>query len=107
MFFRNIGDLDVCVYINKVENGEIPCTKELLDTNERYNDMVMLSLRTREGLDLNLLERKFGGEARKECLSSAQKYVDSGLLRVEDSMMHLAREGLYVSDMIMSELMRV
>ena len=22
MFFRNIGDLDVCVYINKVENDE-------------------------------------------------------------------------------------
>ena len=101
----NVDNLPI--YINKVENGEIPCTKELLDTNERYNDMVMLSLRTREGLDLNLLERKFGGDARKECISSAQKYVDSGLLRVEDSMMHLAREGLYVSDMIMSELMRV
>ena len=101
----NVDDLSL--YINKVENGEVPSTLELLDDSERYNDMVMLALRTREGLDMSLLERRFGGKAKAYCLSSAQQSIASGLLCLDGQRLHLTREGLYVSDMVMSELMDV
>ncbi|MGN0282922.1 MAG: radical SAM family heme chaperone HemW [Prevotella sp.] len=95
------------IYINKVEKGERAYTVERLEVNERYNDMVMLSLRTFEGLDLYRLECEFGSAVKDECLSLARKFVNSGLLSVDNGFMRLTREGLYVSDMIMSELMRV
>lgn len=101
----NVNDL--LLYINKVENGILPFTKEELDDQERYNDMVMLRLRTCEGIDLGMMEREFGSDAVEECLRLAGKYVSSGLLKTDGCRLRLSREGWYVSDMVMSELMKV
>lgn len=98
---------DLLIYINKVEKGILPFSKEDLDDDERYNDMVMLSLRRREGIDLCRMEREFGIAAVEECLAISRQFVETGLLAIDCSHVRLTREGLYVSDMVMSELMRV
>ena len=101
----NVDDLSI--YINKVEKGILPSTPEHLTLYERYNDMVMLSLRTREGLDLSSVGSRFGESLLNYCLSASRSYVESGLLVVESGRMRLTRSGLYVSDMVMSDLMKV
>ena len=98
---------DLYIYINKVEKGILPSTPEHLTLYERYNDMVMLSLRTREGLDLSAVGSRFGESLLNYCLSASRSYVESGLLVVESGRMRLTRSGLYVSDMVMSDLMKV
>ena len=74
---------------------------EVLDEVSRYNELVMTALRTREGLDLSVLT----GEQRGYCLRMAKRFVDGGLLAMEDRRLRLTRDGLFVSDMIMRELM--
>lgn len=101
----NIDDLSI--YINKVEKGIVPSTLEQLSTFERYNDMVMLSLRTSQGLDLSAVGRVFGESLLNYCLAASSGYVQSGLLVVESGRMRLTRSGLYVSDMVMADLMKV
>ena len=101
----NIDNLPI--YINKVKEGVVPFEKELLDDSERYNDMVMLALRRREGIDLSRMALEFGTAAVEECLSLSRKFVKTGLMSIEGSHLRLTREGLYVSDMVMSELMSV
>ena len=101
----NVDDLSI--YINKVEKGILPSTPEHLTLYERYNDMVMLSLRIREGLDLSSVRSRFGESLLNYCLSASRSYVESGLLVVESGRMRLTRSGLYVSDMVMSDLMKV
>lgn len=104
---RQWNAADLPIYIKEVENENIPFERETLNTPERYNDIVMLSLRTCEGIDLALLKSTFGTKLHAYLLRQAAKYINSGLLIHENDRLHLSRQGLYVSDMVMSELMLV
>lgn len=92
---------DIRQYIQAIEKGEVPAESEKLDADTRYDDLVTTALRTREGIDINKLETKY----RDYLLANAQPYLDNGKLALEGSRLHLTRQGLYVSDMIMSDLM--
>lgn len=93
----NIADMDI--YINKVENGEVPFTRELLDDSTRYNDMVTTALRTRQGIDLSQC-----GDFKDYLLKNAHNALEHGFLTMEDGFVRLTREGLYISDDVMSDL---
>ena len=94
---------DIRQYINGIENGSPVIDQEWLNDDSRYNDRVMLSLRTCEGIDLSTLQPA----DRTYLLSLAQKYIDNRLLTAEGDHLRLSNEGLFVSDMIMSDLMKV
>ena len=96
----NIADINS--YINHIQQGIVPAEGELLDKDSRYNDHVMLALRTCEGLDLSTLD----SDERSYCEETAKKFVLDGLLVKTDKHLRLSRKGLFVSDMIMSELMK-
>ena len=91
---------DIHQYMAAIEQGTIPCEHELLDEDTRYNDRITVALRTCEGLDLKTLSDKH----RRYCLHEAQRFIDDGLLRLTDDHLVLTRQGLFVSDMVMSEL---
>ena len=94
---------DIRQYINGIENGSPVIDQEWLNDDSRYNDRVMLSLRTCEGIDLSTLQPA----DKTYLLSLAQKYIDNSLLIAEGDHLRLSNEGLFVSDMIMSDLMKV
>ena len=103
----NIADINA--YIKGIERGERLFKEELLDSDTRYNDAVTVGLRTCEGIDLNALPKKY----RDYCMKNARRYLDDGLLELsvvgnaESPTLHLTRRGLFVSDMVMSDLMMV
>ena len=86
-----------------MENNEPAFESEKIDEATHYNDRVMLSLRTCEGLDLQSLTTA----DRAYLLPLAQKYIADGLLQMAGNRLHLTRNGLFVSDMIVSDLMRI
>ena len=94
---------DIRQYIDAIQQGQRPYEEERIDTDTRYNDMVTVALRTREGLLLSSLSEA----QRTHCLKNAQHYLETGLLVLSDDTLRLTREGLFVSDMIMSDLMMV
>lgn len=96
----NIADINS--YINHIQQGVVPAEGEMLDKDSRYNDHVMLALRTCEGLDLSTLD----SDERSYCEETAKKFVLDGLLVKTDNHLRLSRKGLFVCDMIMSELMK-
>ena len=88
--------------------------KETLDTKERYNDLVVTALRTCEGIDIAALRHKFGSRLAEYCLQNAAPYLQSGKLEVNHSFgaspegrLRLTRDGLFLSDGIMSDLLCV
>lgn len=97
----NVSDINR--YIKAIEQGQIPCERELLDDDTRYNDLVTVALRTSDGLDLNLLSEHH----RCYCLKEAQRYIDYGLLRRDGERLILTRKGLFVSNDVMSSLIYV
>lgn len=101
---RSWNIADIHQYIEGMENGKRIFESETLDADTRYNDMVTVALRTRDGLDLKRLSEDY----RNYCLRNAQRFLDDGQLQVTQAQtLTLTRKGLFVSDMIMSELMKV
>lgn len=94
-------------YIEAIEGGHVPAEGETLDADTSYNDTVMLSLRTREGIDMGRLAMRHGPRRAAYCQEQAAPYVASGLLASEGQRLRLSREGLFVSDMVASDLMIV
>ncbi len=94
---------DIHQYIAAIERGERPAEWETLDGDTYYNDRITVALRTSDGLDLDSLSERH----RKYCLQEARRFLGDGLLRQDGSRLVLTRKGLFVSDMIMAELMLV
>ncbi len=96
----NVADLDA--YMSAIAEGRVPADGELLDDVTRYNEQVMTRLRTRRGLPLNSLS----AVERSHCLRQARRYLDCGWLALHGAdTLVLTRQGLFVSDMVMSDLM--
>lgn len=94
---------DISQYIKGIENGLSVFESEDLDADTRYNDRITVALRTCEGLRLDELSE----QQRNYLLRSARRYVDDGLLQLTGTHIRLTRRGLFVSDMVMSDLMLV
>ncbi|MCR5159464.1 MAG: radical SAM family heme chaperone HemW [Prevotella sp.] len=94
----NVSDLDA--YIRTIGKGSLPAEGEDLDDDTFYDEQVMTRLRTSEGLPLAQLP----APRRAWCLSQASKWMKCGWLCEEDNHLRLTREGLFVSDAVISSL---
>ena len=95
---------DIRKYIDAMTEGKRLFESETIDDDTRYNDLVTVALRTREGLDLRALQPKY----RDYAIKNARRFISDGLLQLSASdHLALTRKGLFVSDMIMSELIYI
>ena len=79
--------------------------EETLTRSNLHNEMLLTSLRTREGLPLQAFRTQFGEQALQRILQRAQKFPEQ--LELTATHLHLTREGIFVSDMVISDLMEV
>ena len=100
---RSWNVADINAYIEGIEQGERRYEEELLDDDTRYNDTITVGLRTCEGISLGTLSKKH----KDYCIKNARRYLDDELLEIVDQHLRLTRSGLFVSDMVMSDLMMV
>ena len=94
-------------YNKGAEGGHFEREVEQLSAQERYNEFILTGLRTMWGINLQELEKRFGVELLDYCMNNVQPYLNRGLVRQEGSKLILTREGFFISDGIMSDLMRV
>lgn len=94
---------NIIMYMEAMEHGRLPYEEEKIDGDTHYDDIVTTVLRTREGISLDKLDSSH----RTFLLDNAKPYVDSGLLAIDEGHLHLTREGINVSNRIMSDLMDV
>jgi len=94
-------------YISALENNTTFFEKEELTLFDRYNDYVMVSLRTLEGIDLVFLEQKFGLELATYCFVNIQSYIENNYVIHSDKKLSLTLEGIMISNQILIQLMKV
>lgn len=94
---------DIKRYIESIERGIRPCDYEVIDEATRYNDLVTTALRTRDGVNIEALPEVF----KKHILACAEPYIQQKKVSLRDNRLRLTREGLFISDSIMSDLMWV
>ena len=94
-------------YVQAVECGKLPCEIEPLDLSTRYNDLITTALRTSEGIDLAQLRQRYGYTYYIYILRTSLPHIHRGVLSLSHGHLSLTRQGLFVSDDIMSDLMYV
>lgn len=100
---------DIIRYMNGQEKGMPQFETEELDKTTRYNETVMTSLRTTEGIDTKALHIDYGDELFNYCLSMAKQHIDRGSMELygKNPNLRLCKKSLFVSDDIISDLMFV
>ena len=94
-------------YMERVEAGKISRETEHLTPSQQYNEFILTRLRTMWGINLQQLSEKFGQKLSDYCLKNAQKFIQENLLILEKDNLKLTRNGIFISDGIMSRLMFV
>jgi len=82
-------------YLRDIMNGKVPCKRERLTESEKYNEHVMLGLRTSKGI-----------AATDELLKKAQPYIASGKLKHADGQLIATSDGINILNTIITDLMR-
>ena len=98
---------DIRKYILGIGKGIIPMEREILDADTTYNDIITTALRTKEGINLNKITTQLGNTYRKYLINNAKKHILENTLELSENNLRLTYKGIYLSDMIMSDLMIV
>lgn len=101
----NISSLDE--YITGIRSGNRYFEVETLDLYTRYNDYVITSLRTCWGMNLEHLKQEYGEKLYYYCMKLARPYLEQDKLKIKNGHLMLTRNGIFLSDGIMSDLLWV
>ena len=101
----NVASLDK--YIQSIQQGELDHEIEELDIYTRYNDFVITTIRTHWGMSLSHLRSTYGENLYQYCLRMAKPHLDQGVLEIKEDTLKLTKEGIFISDGIMSDLLFV
>jgi oxygen-independent coproporphyrinogen-3 oxidase len=99
----NISHIET--YIKALELGTPYFEEEILSENNKYNEYILTRIRTIWGVSIVELEEFFGTEKSKYFRINIDKYVNSGLVKLNNGIYNLTEKGMFVSDEIMTNLM--
>lgn len=101
----NVSSIDT--YIKGIEENRRAFETEFLDPATRYNEFIITTMRTAWGTPIEKLKQEFGDEMWDYCRKMAAPYLANGKLEVHDGALKLTREGIFISDSVMSDLLWV
>ena len=92
------------VYIQSLKDGSSAGEVEALTPKQRLNETIMISLRTAEGIDLAKLQKDWGEKERRRIEKDLTKYINNGLINMQDGRAQLTDEGMLRADGIAADL---
>jgi oxygen-independent coproporphyrinogen-3 oxidase len=90
------------LYIQALQNNQIPFEEEILTTTQQLNEYIMTSLRTIEGLDLAHVSTIFGEKLATEIRIKSTKWGDK--IIITNSIIALTDTGKFFADGIAADL---
>ncbi len=92
------------VYIQSIQKNIIPSEEEKLTEVQKLNEYIMISLRTMEGLDLNIIKNRFSHKEGTRIKLTAKKYISTGQAVFHNEKLQLSNEGKLFADGIAADL---
>ena len=103
---RRYNPCDLQAYINGISAGSPAFEQEQLEWWQRYDEQVMLGLRTARGVETARLRENFGEDAWNHFINEAQRHIATGhLCLTDDGRYVLTEDGIMLSDSIIRDLM--
>ena len=91
-------------YISALENNKLPIEIEELTVRDQYNEYVMTGLRTRWGVSLEQVVKKYGISYKTYLLQQAKKHLEEQLLVIKEDTLLVTAKGKFLSDGIAADL---
>jgi oxygen-independent coproporphyrinogen-3 oxidase len=92
------------VYSNRLKAGEVPFEVEHLTQQQQLNEYLMTSLRTKTGISLVEVEKRFDLSAAQKLSASAKKHFINETLTEENKYLRLTKKGKFLADGIAADL---
>ena len=92
------------IYLKSLAENMLPNETEILSQTDRYNEYIMTGLRTIWGISLERIESEFGARFLDYLMQQSKKFMDDGLLSVEDKILKTTPRGKFLADGIASDL---
>lgn len=104
---RSWNCANVKEYIENIRKGKNINEIETLTTADKFNDYVITSLRTIEGINLNYLHNNFPSTMTTYLEKQASCFITNNKLKIEQNHLKLTHDGIFISDKIMQELIYI
>lgn len=91
------------LYIKSIREGILPVEKEVLTKTQQVNEYIMTSLRTMEGIDIDLMQLKFGEYAAGNLKEKAGRLLPEHVV-TGNSFLRLTHAGKLFADGIAADL---
>lgn len=91
-------------YIKNINEGKGYFEKETLTEAERFNEYMLIALRTMWGIDLNYLKANFDTELVKHFLQEVERFMQDGSIVMKESFYILTEKGKLLADRIAGDL---
>jgi putative oxygen-independent coproporphyrinogen III oxidase len=91
-------------YITSINSGSLCYEEEILTGKQKFNEYVLTSLRTMEGCDLDVIEKRFGLDYRVTIEKALQKNLHSEKYILKNNHLILTHEGILFADGLASDL---
>ncbi len=92
------------LYIQSMQKNIIPFEEEILSEVQKLNEYIMTSLRTVEGIDLDLVKEKFGEGKKQKLQIASGKWGLNSKIKNENDKIILTKEGKLFADGIAADL---
>lgn len=90
-------------YIKILERGNLPFEKEILSTEDKYNEYIMTGFRTMWGVDIKIISN-FGQKFKENFELEIIKYIENRFVKKENNIYKLSKKGKLYADKIASDL---
>jgi coproporphyrinogen III oxidase-like Fe-S oxidoreductase len=98
---------DVATYVKRLRDDEaLVARRETLGRTALTREYVLLRLRTKEGLDLNVLDDRYDCSLRREKSDTLQRLTVEGLIHDDPDRIRLTARGRLLTDPITQRLIR-
>ena len=91
-------------YIQQISKGIVPAKTEKINEKQRYNDYILTTLRTKRGVNINFIKYHFSSNYERFLINSAQKWINSAHLLINNDLLTLSKKGMLMADYISSDL---
>ena len=95
------------IYIKNLAENKLVNQVESLSENDRFNELIMIRLRTIYGLNLDELKSNFPDAFIDEFFRELQPHLDHQLVQIENGILYITDKGKFLADGIASSLFRV
>ncbi len=90
-------------YIQSITENKIAAEKENLTIEQKFNEYMMIGLRTSTGISLEKVRNEFGENYLSNLLTEAKNYLDCNKISLKDNHLILTNAGKLIADRISSD----